>query len=128
MFRNSQNSFLFYCFWRWFLYSLVLLVEISNSCVSGELCFWKYLSPVLCCIGPYYVESCIFFKQIFLGGAPTSICHFLYMSICPSVCLAPNIRNRASSNHNVWYTCIKWKYRQVFFTFLEIWFFWLLGG
>ena len=63
--------------------SLVFLVEISNSCVSGEqLCFWKHLSPFFCCIGLCYIESCIFIKQIFLGGAPTSIFHF---SVRPSV-------------------------------------------
>ena len=102
------------------LISLVLLVEISNSCVSGEyLCFWKYLSPFFCCIGLYYIESCIFIIQISLGGAPTSICHFFCPSICPSVCRAPYLRNRTPSNHNIWYTCAKWWYLQVFFHFFR---------
>ena len=107
------------------LISLVLLVEISNSCVSGEwLCFWKYLSPFFCCIGPYYVESRIFIKQIFLGGHPLL---YVTFSVCPFVHLSVmhHLRNRTSFNHNFWYTCVKWWYLQVFFhfIFLEIWFF-----
>ena len=35
----------------------------------------------------------------FLGGAPTSICHFFLFIRRP-----PYLRNRASSNHNFWYT------------------------
>ena len=36
-------------------------------------------------------------------------------SICPSVCCAPYLRNHTSSNHNFWYTCVKWWYLQVSF-------------
>ena len=98
--------------------SLVLLVETSNSCVSGELlCFWKYLSPLFCCIDPYYVESCIFIKQIFLGGVPNCMCHFF----CPC---APYLRYCTSSNHNFWYTWLKWWYLQVFFHFFRNLIFW----
>ena len=41
----------------------------------------------------------------------------LFRSVCPSVHLAPFLRNRISSNHNSWYTCVKWWYLQGFFLF-----------
>ena len=74
--------------------------------------FWKYLSLFCCCIGACYIESCIFIKQIFLGRALTSICHFFCLPVCPSICRAPYLRNCASSNHDFWYTCVKWWYFQ----------------
>ena len=67
------------------LISLLLLLEILNSCVSGK-----------------YIES---------------ICHFFCPFISPSVCHAPYLRNRTSSNHNFCYTCVKWRYLQVLFSF-----------
>ena len=46
--------------------------------------------------------------------APTSICHFFR----PSVRRAPYLRNRTSSDHDFWYTCVKWWYLQkCFFIF-----------
>ena len=51
----------------------------------------------------------------FLGGAPTSVCHFF----CPSVCHPAYLRNRTSSDHNFWYTHIKWWYLQVLFSFFQ---------
>ena len=53
---------------------------------------------------------------IFLGGAATSTCHFL----CPSVACIPYLRNRTSSNHGFWYTCVKWYLQVFFFYFFEI--------
>ena len=51
---------------------------------------------------------------IFLGGAPTSICHFFCPtgrpSVCPSVHRAPYLRNRTLSDHNFWYAYVKWWY------------------
>ena len=37
---------------------------------------------------------CRFYHFLFLGGAPTSICHFFCLSICPSVC--PSITHHIS--------------------------------
>ena len=57
----------------------------------------------------------------FLGVTPTSICYFFCPSICPSICLsicrAAYVRNRtsSSSDHNFWYTYVKW-YLQAFFS------------
>ena len=59
----------------------------------------------------------------FLGGAPTSICYFFCPSACPSIhlsiCCAPYLRNRTSSDHNFWYTYVKWWYLQGFFSFFQ---------
>ena len=38
------------------------------------------------------------------------------LSVCPSICRTPYLKNRTSSNHNFWYTCVKW-YLQVCFSF-----------
>ena len=45
------------------LISLVLLVQISNNCVS-EVATEKKIYPFFCCTGPYYVETCLFIIQI----------------------------------------------------------------
>ena len=49
-------------------------------------------------------------------------------SICPSICHAPYLRNRTSSNHNFWYNCVKWWYLQVFFHFFRNFIFWDYRG
>ena len=59
---------------------------------------------------------------IFLGGAPTSICHFccpsirssIRLSIHPSLCHALYFRNCTSCDHYFWYTCVKSWYLQIF--------------
>ena len=56
----------------------------------------------------------------FLGGTPTSICHFFCPFVCPSTCHVPYLRNQTSSNHNFWYTCVKWWYLPAFFHFFEV--------
>ena len=78
-------------------------------------------------------ESCTLFEiLIFLGRAPTSICHFFR----PSVHRAPYPKNRTSSNHSFWYSCVKWYLQVSFFFFVvsfvvvffwRFWFFGLLG-
>ena len=47
--------------------------------------------------------------------ALTSFC----ASVCPSVGRAPYLRNRTSSNHRLWYTCVKWWYLQDLFLFFQ---------
>ena len=49
----------------------------------------------------------------------------LFLSVCLSVCRTPYLRSRTSSNHDLWYTCVKWWYLQVFF--LIFWNFDFLG-
>ena len=62
----------------------------------------------------------------FLGGAPTSICHFslssMRLSVQPSVCCTPCLRKCTSSNHDFWYTCVKWWYLQALFSFFFFFF------
>ena len=55
--------------------------------------------------------------QPFLGGAFTSVCHFFHPSVCPSVCCAPYLRNRTSTDHNLCYAYVKWWYLQGVFSF-----------
>ena len=49
----------------------------------------------------------------FRCGTPTSMCHFFR----PSVRHAPYLRNQSWSNHNFWYTCVKWFYLLALFSF-----------
>ena len=53
-----------------------------------------------------------------LDGAPTSVCHFFCLSVCPSICCAPYLKNCTSSDYNFWYKCAKW-YLQVLFSFFQ---------
>ena len=39
----------------------------------------------------------------------------VHLSVCLSVCCAPYLKNHVSSNHNFWYTCVKWWYLLAFF-------------
>ena len=69
-------------------------------------------------LAPIFVshKNDVILKYWFLGGAPTSIYHFFR----PSVRRAPYLRNRTLSDHNFWYTYVKWWYVQAFFHFLKI--------
>ena len=40
-------------------------------------------------------------------------------SICPSVSRSPYLRNRTSSDHNFWYTCVKWWYLQIYSNYIR---------
>ena len=72
----------------------------------------------------------------FLDGEPTSVCHFyhssMFLSVCPSVHLsiyhAPYLRNRTSSDHNFWYSSVKWWYLQAFFSIFLFFLFWAVSG
>ena len=59
----------------------------------------------------------------FLGGAPTSICHFFHPSIHLFirlfVCRAAYLGNHTSSDHNFRYTYVKWWYLQMFLSFFQ---------
>ena len=57
----------------------------------------------------YYVVNFVSW-YVFLGGSPTSICHFFRSSVRLFVCRAPYLRNGALSDHNFWYTYVKWWY------------------
>ena len=47
---------------------------------------------------------------------------FVRSSVRPSVCRTPYLRNHTSSNHQFWYTCVKWWHLQEFFSFfLTFW-------
>ena len=74
-----------------------------------------------------FVDSFFFYINLtvsfFLGGGPTSICHFFYLSVHPSVrpsihCAA-YLRNRTSSDHNFQYTYVKWWCLKDFFPFFQ---------
>ena len=58
---------------------------------------------------------------LFLGGDPPLLFTF---SIRPSIHCTPFLRNFTPSNHNLWYTCVKW-YLQV--PFLFFWNFHFMG-
>ena len=59
---------------------------------------------------------------------------YLYMSLFLSVCLSVSLslsichtsylRNLTSSDQNIWYTCVKWWYLQVYFSFCKNFDFW----
>ena len=60
---------------------------------------------------PSFFKTCVTEQDFLKKGAPTSICHFFRPSVRPSVRpivrRAPYLRNRRSSDHNFWYTCVK---------------------
>ena len=103
------------------------------------LCHFQFLRSSIwkncvCCTA-YVSEMMTVLQQFrkcsisFLGWAPTSICHFFCPSVCPPVCCAPYLRNCTSSDHNFWYTYVKWWYLQgVFFNFFLILIFWAVRG
>ena len=87
------------------------------------------LSQQTCCVGFRCHFHAIKLRQTFLGGAPTSICHFFRLSFCPSVHHTPYLRNSTLSDHNFLHTYVKWLYLQVFFlNFFKILIFWAVRG
>ena len=80
-------------------------------------------------MGPY-ISSAInpnFYK---VGNPPLYLTFSIYPSVHRSICRAPHLRIRTSSDHDFWYTCVKWWYLQMFFfpRFSKFWFLGLLGG
>ena len=59
-----------------------------------------------------------------MGHAPL----YVTFSIRPSVRRAPYLRNRRLSDHNFWYTCVRWWYLQAFFSFFQNFDFQIVGG
>ena len=86
-----------------FCYPSFLFCSIFSSPVDVQL---KQLNP-FCWAWP-----CLIF---FRWG--THLYVSLFPSVRPYVCCTPCLRNRTSSNHNVWYTCVKWWYLQEFYSF-----------
>ena len=109
---------------------LVLLVEryqivkyLKNNRVSENIYLFFFVALAL-----IMFRAVMFIKKIFLGGAPTSIPHFFCPFVCPSICRISYLRNRTSSNHNFWYTSVKWWYLQVFCHFVRNVIFWTFTG
>ena len=117
--KISMNKYLKNVF-LWSCFSNILFIEfrIATNLKTGlsKKCSWKIL----------FTEFKTTTKIILLGGVPTSICHFFHPSVClsirlsihPSICHAAYLRNHASSDHNFWYTYVKW-YLQGFFSFFQ---------
>ena len=102
-----------------------------------KISYWVSICDVPCReeISANYIVALLIFKTemyaflfFIFSWAPTSICHFFHPSVHLSVPCTPYLRNRTSSNHNFWYTCVKWWYLGVFFIFLKFLFFGLLRG
>ena len=74
--------------------------------------YWKLLS----CIWQIELRcfTHVVLSTLFLGGASTSICHFF----CPSVhpCVDLSVR---PSDHDFWYTYVKWWCLQAFSSFYK---------
>ena len=92
---------------------------ISHKCTAN---IFVWCSGLKTFHGDYWLQQYILVVQvshswgkIFLGGAPTSICHFFH----PFVRRSPYLRNYTSSVHNLWYTYVKWWYLQELFSFFK---------
>ena len=73
-------------------------------------------------------ESCAVFEiLIFFRWGTHLYPTFSRPSVHPSVCRVPYLRYHTSSNHHLWYTCVKWWYLQAFFPFFFFWNFDFLG-
>ena len=120
----------------------------------------KLTSQMVYCLPGFFSERLclIYFPISFLGGLPTSICHFFNPSIRPSICLSvhrvqyfrnctsrdhyfhstmtknsvrqtPYPRNHTSYDCHLWYTCVKWwDLQEFFFIFSKILIFWVVRG
>ena len=80
---------------------LCSLLSTKNEYIFG-------FNPTNSSITTPLVSSFIFMLGTYLNMS-------LFLSVRLSVCRAPYLRNRTSSNHNFWYTCVNWWYLQVFF-------------
>ena len=96
-----------------FVHCIVLIFANSSSFIRNF--FSKLFTFVFNLLHTVFFATSLRTASLnFLGGVPTSICHFF----CPSVHRAPFLRNCTSSNHNFWYIYVKWWYLQaLFFSF-----------
>ena len=71
----------------------------------------------------YKVTTSLTWPEITFFRWGTHLYMSLFPSVCPSVhpsiCHAPYLRNRTSSNHNFWDTYVKWWYLQSLFLFFQ---------
>ena len=118
---NTGQNFIY----KWFFLKQQVTTQVYPPHV---MIFWHFLnyfrfSQRSCFLNSnFQVVHMRSFHHVFRWGT------HLYMSHFPSVRHASYIRNRTSSNHNFWYTCVKWWYIQKFFFFLKLCFFGLLEG
>ena len=119
MFTNEILYVISYCFQVYFFNR-----EQNNSVVIRSI---REIMFKLTCkeLWMKLIWSFLFCQSALLCGAPTSIFHFFYLSIRPPICCTPYIRDHTSSNHDLWYNCVKWWYLQEFF--LIFWNFYFLG-
>ena len=99
---------------------------VRDSDQRGDV--WKVVGPAEKMHSKVGNQVLLTLLAVFLGGAPTSMCHFFRLSVRPSVRRAQFLRNRTSSNHNFRDTCAKRWYLQLFFSFFEIFIFRAVRG
>ena len=96
---------------------------------DGHL-LWNFVQPTSRKFRNLF-EWCFFFIPFFRWN--THLYMSVFPSICPSVhsfvCCARYLRNYTSSDHNFWYTYVKWWYLPGFCLFFFLIFskFWLFG-
>ena len=108
---SGEWSFKIFLVHLYFLFKAFAKTRTFSSFLFKAFTRTRFL---IACHGEGFIKSGIlrvFSTFIFLGGAPTSICHFFHLSISPS-----------SSDHTFWHTYLKW-----WFFFFSLWFFKLLG-
>ena len=85
-----------------------------------ELEYGELNGNFFCLLFVFFCLS-LFFVLFFIFRWGTRRYMSLFQSISPPVRRVPYLKNRTSSSHNFWYTCVKWRYLQVFFIFSFFW-------
>ena len=82
------------------------------------LCGYAYFDLILTSYYLYtQVMLILIYRMLFLALNFFIFCLSLCLSIRSSVHHAPYLRNCTSSNHNFWYTCVKWWYLRAVISF-----------
>ena len=106
---------------------LAVIVKID---FSMHIIFYENSFAVAVCAHELSWHKILFsnlnWNQFFEWG--THLYMLLFLSTHPPIHCTPYLWNHTSSDHNLWYTCVKWWYLQGFFSFFKFWIFQLLVG
>ena len=63
-----------------------------------------------------------------MGHPPLYVTFSDCSSVRPSICREPYLKNHTSSDHNFYYTRVKWWYLHIFLSFFQDLMFWVVSG
>ena len=108
-------------FWKWFIQNLVFW---TTTRITSQKLTFVIISKLGYMWFPSGFEANIEIPNCFqVEHPPQHVPFSVCPSVCPSIRRAPYLRNHTSSDNHFLYTCVKWWYLQVLFSFFLYFYF-----